>query len=111
MSKAPTLLWALLLILATAAGTALALGTRPSAEEDQRLQEFYRLVGGLGFGPALDLAPCEFSFDPRLCPACANDCGPIPGGMFFCPHHACSILDYPPLESRRNLGPADELLP
>ena len=112
MTKAPTLLYALILALAAAAGAALALGARRPASEEDRAREFHRLVGGLGIGPALDLEQCESSFDPRLCPACPNDCGPIPGGMFFCPQHACSILDYPPLNARRDQGPPpDALLP
>ena len=60
-------------------------------------KEFQHLVGGLGCGPAVDLSSCSFSFDPRLCPGCEQDQGPIPGGVYFCPHHACSILFYPPL--------------
>jgi hypothetical protein len=61
--------------------------------------DFQRLVGGLGFGPALDLSRCANSFDPRLCPHCPGDTGPVPGGGRFCPEHAGSVLDYPPLEA------------
>jgi hypothetical protein len=84
----------LLLTMVAAAGIVLAIGARPPAEDQSKV--FHRLVGGLGFGPTLDLSRCEFGFDPRLCPACSNDYGPIPGGMFFCPQHASSIFDYPP---------------
>ena len=98
MSRAPTVLAGLLLALVAAAGVAFAFGARPAFPEE-RAQEFHRLVGGLGFGPAVDLERCAFSFDPRLCPACPNDSGPIPGGMFFCPYHACSVLDYPPFDA------------
>src|SRR5262245_33452971 len=111
MSKGPALLLGLVLALAAAAVAALALAGRPSAGRQERAREFHRLVGGLGFGPTLDPGSCEFGFDPRLCPACPNDCGPIPGGMFFCPHHACSTLEYPSLPPRRDQGPADALLP
>jgi hypothetical protein len=111
MSKAPTLLFALLLALTTAAGVVLALGARPDADQEKRAQEFHRLVGGLGFGPAVDLERCAFSFDSRLCPACPNDVGPIPGGMFFCPYHAGAVLDYPPLDPGRDQGKADADLP
>ena len=112
MSKAPAVCLALILALATAAGVALALDARPREGGQRQVQEFHQLVGGLGFGPALDLATCAFSCDPRLCPACPHDCGPVPGGMVFCPHHACSILDYPPLPPRRDQGPRpDALLP
>jgi hypothetical protein len=100
MSKAPALLFALIVALAVAAGTVLTLGGRPDAAEEARGREFQRLVGGLGFGPALDLERCAFSFDPRLCPACPNDCGPIPCGMCFCPYHACSLRDFPALSDK-----------
>jgi hypothetical protein len=93
MNKAPSVLFALLLALAAAACVLLTVSTRPAGAQ-KRAEEFHHLVGGLGFGPALDLQQCAFSFDPRLCPACPYDCGPIPGGIFFCPYHACSILDY-----------------
>ena len=98
MSRAPALVLAVILGLAAAAAAALALGSRPPARQEEQAREFHRLVGGLGFGPAVDPARCAFSFDPRLCPACPNGCGPVPGGMFFCPHHAASVFDYPPLE-------------
>ena len=81
----PNLLLAVTLGLAVSAGVVLALGAW--SPEAGRAGEFQHLVGGLGFGPALDLSRCEPSFDPRLCPACTQDVGPLPGGMIFCPHH------------------------
>jgi hypothetical protein len=90
------LLSVLLLALVIAAGAALDLASRPLPDNGRQAAEFHRLVGGLGFGPALDLERCEGSFDPRLCPACSNDGGPIPAGMVFCPHHACSVFDWSP---------------
>jgi hypothetical protein len=57
-------------------------------------QEFQQLVGGLGFGPAVDLSRCPNSFDPRLGGHCPEEVGPIPGGGCYCPHHACSIFYY-----------------
>ena len=61
------------------------LRTPPGAEVELRPGErsFQELVGGLGFGPALDLSRCEFSFDPRLCPGCPADLGPVPAGRCF----------------------------
>jgi hypothetical protein len=94
MSKAPRLLFALVVALISAAVGVLVIGAGSSGDVERRTQEFHHLVGGLGFGPVVDLTQCEFSFDPRLCPACSNDCGPIAGGMFFCPQHACSIFEY-----------------
>jgi hypothetical protein len=95
--RAPLLL-ALIGGLALAAGLVLGVdNARPQAE---RAEAFQRLVGGLGFGPAVDLSRCAFSFDPRLCDSCPADGEPIPGGVYFCPRHACSILFYPRLQSQ-----------
>lgn len=58
--------------------------------------DFQYLVGGLGFGPALDLGGCALGFDPRLDNACGQDYGPVPGGQCFCPRHAGSVFFYPP---------------
>ena len=77
-----------------------ALGARPDVAEAAQAREFQRLVGGLGFGPALDLERCAFSFDPRLCPTCPNDWGPTPAGMCFCPYHAAALRDYPALPDK-----------
>lgn len=57
-------------------------------------EDFQRLVGGLGFGPALDLSVCAFGFDPRLQGTCSAEHGCIPGGSCFCPLHSGSILHY-----------------
>ena len=95
--QAPAALLAVVVTLAAAAGLALGLDARARAGREARSREFQRLVGGLGFGPAADLSRCAFSFDPRLCPDCEQDHGPVPGGVYFCPHHGCSILYYPPL--------------
>jgi hypothetical protein len=72
--------------LALAAGAVL-LGESVREPRHRQVREFQSLVGGLGFGPALDLGRCEFSFDPRLCGHCSGDVGIVPGGMTFCPHH------------------------
>lgn len=64
---------------------------RPHAEE------FQRLLGGLGLGPAIDLAGCPMCFDPRVSFICREDVGALPGGRFFCRHHACSVLRLPPI--------------
>ena len=100
MSRAPAVAFAVLLALTAAAAAVLAFGARPPAGDETGAEEFQRLVGGLGFGPARDLSQCEFSFDPRLCPACPDDVGPIPGGIFFCPYHASAVADYPPLPAK-----------
>src|SRR5438067_141503 len=81
-----------LLLLTGAAAAILTL----EARQTRHSEPFQHLVGGLGFGPALDLGDCPFGFDPRLDGACGEDHGPIPGGGCFCPRHAGSCLDYPP---------------
>lgn len=75
--------------------------TRLSSKPEDAAAEFHHLLGGLGFGPALDLSVCPFGFDPRLDGSCANGYAPLPGGACFCPHHAGSVLEYSP-PPRRN---------
>lgn|SRR5262245_30540473 len=94
-----TVLLAVILAVTCAAVLIMALAGQSGARHPEHARSFHRLVGGLGFGPAVDLSRCEFSFDPRLCPACSRDDGPIPGGMFFCPYHASAVFDYPPPSS------------
>jgi hypothetical protein len=86
---------ALIALLAGSAGVLIATDGLASAEHDRRSEEFQHLVGGLGLGPAVDLSRCGFSFDPRLCPDCPLNHEPVPGGVYFCPQHACSILYWP----------------
>jgi hypothetical protein len=101
-------LFGIIMFLATAAGLVLTLDNDRSPGEQMRAQEFQTLVGGLGFGPASDLSECPFAYDPRLGPRCQQDAGPIMGGAVFCPHHACSVFDYPPLEDTQIGTPTPE---
>lgn len=91
--------WVLSLILAlgVAAGGVMVVDSLGPNHSREKTEEFQRLVGGLGFGPAVDLSQCAFNFDPRLGPDCPHNQGPLPGGAWFCPHHGCSILYYPSL--------------
>ncbi|MBX9625507.1 MAG: hypothetical protein K2X82_17000 [Gemmataceae bacterium] len=84
------------LLLAGVAAVLAAEARRPPAEAG-RAAEFHRLTGGLGFGPATHLSGCPAAFDPRVCPRCAADLGSVPGGGGYCPEHAGSVFDYPPL--------------
>jgi hypothetical protein len=95
--NAPRAVLAVILVLSCAAA-AIVLIESPDRHAGEGA-DFQRLMGGLGFGPALDLSRCANSFDPRLCPHCPADSGPVPGGGPFCPQHACSVLDYPPVEA------------
>jgi hypothetical protein len=97
----------LVLLLLTGAACAVAVGEQLA--QRQRLaqtERFQRLLGGIGFGPAVDLSGCPFGFDPRLDGSCAEERGPIPGGSCFCPRHAGSLFYYAPL-SRGALLPGE----
>jgi hypothetical protein len=93
--EGPRVVTVVVLSLALAAGLLLATDPGAGPRRSERGREFQQAVGGLGFGPALDLGTCAFAFDPRICPACPADRGPIPGGLYFCPHHAGSIFYLP----------------
>jgi hypothetical protein len=93
-------LFFLLLLLAGAAGAVLVVEGQQRGTA--RAEQFQRLMGGVGFGPAVDLSVCAFGFDPRLDGDCALETGPVPGGACFCPRHAGSVFFFPPLEG----GPA-----
>lgn len=86
-----------LLLLIVASGAILLIETRDRPEREARSEAFQRLVGGVGFGPAVDLSGCAFGFDPRLDGDCAEARGPLPGGGVFCPRHAGSVFYYPPI--------------
>jgi hypothetical protein len=96
MNRTPAVVFTLIVVLAAGAGAALALGARRPAGAEGRARELQSLVGGLGFGPALDLERGASSFDPRLGTAGSSDWGPVPGAMYFCPFHAGSAEDSPP---------------
>ncbi|HEV3256336.1 MAG TPA: hypothetical protein VG013_05595 [Gemmataceae bacterium] len=100
-AKAPLAVLVAILSLAVGAGVLVTVGGRDQGQERARAKEYQELVGGLGFGPVLDLSVCANSFDPRVCPRCGADLGPVPGGGSFCPQHACSVLYYPPLDPAR----------
>src|SRR5262245_40092121 len=89
-----------LLLLTGAAGVVVVTESRAQHRREAHAAEFQRLVGGVGFGPALDLSGCAFGFDPRLDGSCAEEDGPVPGGVCFCPRHAGSLFCYPPLPGK-----------
>jgi hypothetical protein len=113
MPARDTPLFFTLLLLAGTAATVLV-GEEWARHRQDRAEGFQHLVGGLGFGPTLDLSDGAFGFDPRLEGAHAEDCGPVPGGACFCPRHAGSVFCYPPLPRGRALlvqGEGDALPP
>jgi hypothetical protein len=105
-SKGPVILLTTVMSLATVAGVLLAVGAGPAHRRQASAAEFQRLVGGLGFGPSVEFGRCPFSFDPRLGRCCAQDFGPVPGGAYFCPHHAGSVFFYSPLPPGEAQGDA-----
>ena len=54
-----------LTMLVGAAGAVLVCDFQARPQQQETAKEFQQLVGGLGFGPAVDLSRCAFSFDPR----------------------------------------------
>jgi hypothetical protein len=104
-AKGPATLLTAVASLAAAAGALLVSDSLAGGGRRARAAEFQRLVGGLGFGPALDLGRCPFSFDPRLGRCCGEEWGPVPGGVYFCPQHAASVFFYPPLAPRGEAVP------
>jgi hypothetical protein len=96
MHKAGRFLLASLIVAMLLAGAVLVKeGT--ASDPGRGSEEFQQLVGGLGFGPALDLSRCPMAFDPRLGSTCEEDSGSIPCGNPFCPQHGTSVFDFPPL--------------
>lgn len=109
-SKTSLLLGTMLAVLTGAALLILAAEELSPAPIDGQTppEDLQRLLGGLGCGPAVDLSRCAFSFDPRLCEDCSLNHGPVPGGVYFCPQHACSILYCRPLTPQAHLRPRSE---
>jgi hypothetical protein len=96
--------WFVVILVALPLAAVLAIASscyRWSHTEPHEQIEFQKLVGGLGFGPALNITPCAASFDPRVQSICTAHLGPIAGGVVLCPHHACSLFYYP---ATRGLG-------
>jgi len=91
-------LFLLLLLLTGAAGAVLVVEDRKGRELPARAESFQCLVGGLGFGPAVDLSDGASDFDPRLEASCSMDYGPIAGGACFSSRRVGSVFFYPPLQ-------------
>ena len=102
----PILILAAIVGLASVAMVLVVVDAGAKPAQAERSAEFQRLVGGLGFGPALDLSSCPNSFDPRLDDGCEADLEPLPGGARFCPQHAGSIFYYRQLQRSEPAGTA-----
>jgi hypothetical protein len=84
--RAPAALGAATVLLVLAAAAVVVRSGRYDPVRAARGAAFQRLVGGLGLGPATDLARCERSFDARIGGACADRLDPLPGGVVPCGH-------------------------
>ncbi|MCS7047203.1 MAG: hypothetical protein NZO58_12670 [Gemmataceae bacterium] len=91
--NAELLLTSLIALLCLLAGGLVVFDAGRSATTHDNVAAYQRLVGGLGLGPAVDWSRCPTAFDPRLCPTCPWDDGPIAGAMPWCPCHGCSLFD------------------
>jgi hypothetical protein len=90
--------WLFTLVFLVAASGAILitearLQARPTCAED-----FQRLLGGVGFGPNLDLSESAGNFDPRLNGDFAGPGALIPGGGYFSDQRGLSIFSYPRLD-------------
>lgn len=106
ISKGPRLLLVGITLLAIASATAVALDSLLSAERPHA-EEFQRMLGGFGLGPAIDLGGCPLCFDARATWSCKEDAGAVPGARFFCRHHACSVFRYSPIVHVQAAGDKD----
>jgi hypothetical protein len=86
-------------ILAAIGGLAAASSAVLTAEglgyNDSRIlsRDFQMLLGGLGFGPRVNLAGCATCFDPRAEDRCWGS-GPLETGFTYCPEHSLSVFAY-----------------
>jgi hypothetical protein len=99
-------LFLLLLLLTGAAGAVLVVEERKGRDTLAHAESFQRLVGGLGFGPALDLSNGASAFDPRLEDSCSMDYGPVAGGACFSSRQVGSVFFYPSL--KHGFRPAEQ---
>lgn len=91
-------LFLLLLLLTGAAAGVLVIEERRAREVPSFAESFQGLVGGLGFGPALDLSDGTSDFDPRLGGSWSRDHGPIAGGSRFNPRQVGFVFLYRPVK-------------
>jgi hypothetical protein len=91
------LVLATIIILVSAALALLVVDAGMQPHRAERSEDFQRLVGGLGFGPALDLARCPAGFDPRLDSGGTDSDQILLGPARICPQQGGSIFHYPPL--------------
>ena len=104
MTRDPSIrLLAVIAILVIAAGTAVGRYRQPYPTRPKTAAGFQQLVGGLGFGPTVELSTCPVQFDPRLETTCNAHTGPIPAGGLLCPGCGRFLFSFSP-RSRVNLA-------
>jgi hypothetical protein len=86
-----------IMLIVVAAAAALTVASHAPADRQAHAEKFQRMLGGLGLGPAINLSGCPMCFDARVRFACNEDDGALPGGKFYCRHHALSVLYCPAL--------------
>jgi hypothetical protein len=81
--RGPTILFAAVLTLVAGAAVVVVDGAGVDPRDVERGRAFQSAVGGLGFGPALDLSGSERAFDPRVGNVPSARHHPLPGGDAF----------------------------
>ena len=102
-------LLAVIAILVIAAGVAVAHYRQPVPPRAADAAGFQQLVGGLGFGPSVELSTCPVQFDPRLETTCNARTGPIPAGGLLCPGCGRFLFSFSP-RSPDNLAGSTAIL-
>jgi hypothetical protein len=103
-SSAPNLVLAAIAALSLFAITVWIHDAVAAQRHEKMSEDFQSLVGGLGFGPALDLSNGTHSFDPRLDGEGADVDENLPGATRSGADNPLSIFRYPRL--RRSCGPS-----
>jgi hypothetical protein len=95
-------------VLVALAITALIADARLASSRRDASVEFQQLLGGLGFGPALDLVRDSSRFDPRLGYDGPEINGPIPRAVEVGSSDPVSISSHSPIRRPSQVGGAEE---
>lgn len=87
--------------MALSAAAVVAWDTPPNGRRESA-RAFHHITGGLGSGPAVDLAGCPHAFDLRSAGRCPRDLGPLALGSAFCPWHSLPVFSPAPLTARHS---------
>ncbi|MFP6769162.1 MAG: hypothetical protein VB859_13400 [Planctomycetaceae bacterium] len=99
-------LLAVIAVLVIAAGVAVAHYRQPVPTRAADAAGFQQLVGGLGFGPSVELSTCPVQFDPRLETTCNAQTGPIPAGGLLCPGCGRFLFSFSSRSAMHLTGPS-----